>query len=101
MRERPNVRIQQKALPILQQPVGILQVGLALADRLHLSPAQRNSCFELVRQKIVKARRPVERSISLARCYWVAVLFLHHRLRVMSDRRVGEGTGHATSYFNT
>ena len=59
--------IQQKALPILQQAVRVLQVGLALADRLHLGPAQRHASLELIGQKIIKARRPVERGIAHAR----------------------------------
>src|SRR5947208_9754247 len=101
MRERPDMRIQQKALSILQQPIGILQVGLAFADRLHLGPAQRNSYLELVRQKIVEARRPVERSVSLTRRHRVALLLLHHWLWLMSGCRVRERAGHRIFYFNT
>ena len=51
------MQIQQKRLAVLDQPVGVLQVGLALADGLHLGPAQRHAGLELLEQKVVVAGR--------------------------------------------
>jgi hypothetical protein len=44
---------KQKRLAVLDQAVGVFQVGLALADRLHLGAAQRNSGLEFLEEKVV------------------------------------------------
>ncbi len=45
------MRIQEKTLAVLQQPIGVFQVRLTFADRLDLGPAQRNPRLELVVKK--------------------------------------------------
>jgi hypothetical protein len=37
------MHVEQKRLAILDEAVGVLQVGLALADGLDLGPAQRHA----------------------------------------------------------
>ena len=68
------MQIQQKSLAVLDQPVGVFEVGLALADRFHLGPAQRHAGFHLFQQKVVVARRPVMRRVALAAGHSVARL---------------------------
>src|SRR5215469_10859086 len=98
MRERPNMRIQQKALAVLQETVGILQVGLTLADRLHLGAAQRQSRFKTVSQEVVVARRAVYRRISQPRRNRITVLRLRGcGLRLIGGCRIGKRTRHESS----
>src|ERR1017187_10104530 len=94
MREGTDVRVQEKTFSVLQQPVGVLEVGLALANGLDLGAAERDSGLELVEQRIVVASRPVEGSIAHACGYGVAVFGLGRGLGLRGNGRIGERSGH-------
>src|SRR5580658_2831029 len=50
---RSDMRIQQKGFPILDEAVGVLQIGLTLADRLDLGPAQGYARLVLLEDEVV------------------------------------------------
>ena len=65
------MHVEQKCLAILDEAVGILQVGLPLADGLDLGPAQRHARFKLLQQKIIMAGGPIVRGVPLTRGHGV------------------------------
>ena len=77
MRIRSDMRIEQKGLVVLNQSVGVFQVGFPLADRLYFGPAQRHACFKFLQKKIIVPRRAVHGRIALAgrnRIAWFVLL---------------------------
>src|ERR1039458_7143151 len=67
MREGADVRSEEHTFSVLQQSVGVLEVGLALANGLDLGAAESDAGLELVEQRIAVAGRPVE-EIGRASC---------------------------------
>jgi len=53
------VRVQQKALSILEQSVGVFEVGVALANGLDLGAAEGDPGLEFIEQRVVVAGGPV------------------------------------------
>ena len=94
MRKRTDVRIQKETLAILQQPIGILQIRLAFANRFHLGPAQGNARLELVEKRVIMAGRPVVRGIAHTRRHRVAVFGLYCRFGLRGNCRIGERSWH-------
>ena len=60
------MNVKQKRLAVLDETVGISQVGLALANGLYLGAAEGNPCLEFLQQKIVMAGHSIVRGIPLA-----------------------------------
>ena len=60
------MHVEQKRLAVLDQAVGVLEVCLALADRLDLGAAQGHAGFEPLQQKVVVAGGAVLRGIAFA-----------------------------------
>ncbi len=87
--------VEQKGLAILEQAVGVLQVGLALANALDLGPAQGDAGLEAIFKEVVEGGRPVKGGIARAHRDGIAVLRLHRAgFGHGGDCRVGEGAGH-------
>ncbi len=74
VRVRTDMDVEQKRLAILDEAVGILQVGLALADGLDLGAAQRNAGLKFFQQKVVVAGGAIMRGVPLAAGHGVARL---------------------------
>ena len=72
--EGSDVGVEQEAFAVLQQAIGVLEVGIAFADRLDLCSAQRHSGLELVGEGVVVAGGAVEGGVALAGGDRVAVL---------------------------
>src|ERR1700678_3092402 len=86
----PDMHVEQESLGILDQPVGVFQVGLALPYGLDFGPAQSYASLNLLHQKVVVARAPVMRGIALSAGHRIAGL-----LGFISRRFVG-GNDHMT-----
>src|SRR6266568_951297 len=77
MRIRPNMNIEQKCLAVLDEAVGVSQIGIALADGLDLGPPQCHAGLELLQKEVVMAGSTVLRGISfpggdrVARLSWL------------------------------
>src|SRR5258708_33513235 len=67
MRIRSNMYVEQKRLAVLDQAIGVLQIGLALADGLDLGATEGHAGLKPVQQKVVMAGGSVLRSVPLAR----------------------------------
>ena len=92
--ERSDVGVEQEALAVLEQSVGVLEVGLAFADGLDLGAAQDDSGLVLVEQRVVVAGGAIVGSVAHAGGDGIAVLRLGRGLGLGGDSRVGEGSGH-------
>src|SRR5882757_11185279 len=58
------MRIQQEGFTILDQPVGIFQIGFALANGFDLGTAQSYAGLELLQQEVVMAGGAIHGGIS-------------------------------------
>src|ERR1700684_545076 len=76
---RSDMRIQQKGLPILDQAVGVPEIGLALADRLDLAPAQSHARLVLFEEEVVVARLAVLGRVACPGSYRIARFGLRRR----------------------
>ena len=92
--EGADVRVQQETLAILEQAVGVFEVGFAFADGLDLGAAQGDPGLEFVEQGIVVAGGPVVGGVALAGGDRVAVLGPGGWLGLRGDGRIGERSGH-------
>ena len=63
---RSDMKIEQKGFAVLDQAVGVFEVGFALADGFDLRPAQADAGLELLQQEVVMAGRAVVRRVALA-----------------------------------
>jgi hypothetical protein len=66
MRVRTDMGIEQIGLAILDNPVSILKIGLAFANRLNLSAPERNTCLKFVQQEVIMSSRAIHRGVSVA-----------------------------------
>jgi hypothetical protein len=57
--------VQQIGFAVFDDPVGILQIGLSLADGLDLCTPEGNAGFELVQQEVVMSRGAIYGSVAL------------------------------------
>src|SRR6516162_1049407 len=72
VRIRTNMHVEQKRFAVLDDGVGVLEVCLALADRLDLGSAQGHARFELLEKEVVVAGGPVLGGVTLARSHGIA-----------------------------
>src|SRR5438105_7015991 len=91
MRKRADVGVQEKALAVLEQAIGVLQVGFAFADGLDLGTAQGDSGLEPVEEGVVVARSAVLGGVAESGGNGVAVLRLRSGLWLRCDSRNGGG----------
>ena len=63
---RPDVRVEQPKLPILDQSIRVLQVGQPPSDRLDLGPGQNHPAFKFFQQEVVMRSDPINGSIPLS-----------------------------------
>ena len=68
----PDMQVEQERFAILDEAVGVFEVGLALADRFDFRPAQRHAGLELLKEKVVMPGGAVMRSVALAAGHGVA-----------------------------
>ena len=66
------MHVEQKRLAVLDEAVGVLEIGLALADGLDLGSAQGDAGLEFLQQKVIMAGDPVVRGVALAGSHGVA-----------------------------
>src|SRR5579859_695454 len=66
MRIRTDMYVEQKSLAILDEPVGVFEVGLAFADRLDLGSAQDYARLDFIVQEVVVSGAAVVRGVPLA-----------------------------------
>ncbi len=66
------MHVEQKRLAVLDQPVGVLQVGFALADGLDLGAAQGHAGLEFFQEKVVVAGGAILGGVALAGSHGVA-----------------------------
>ena len=66
------MHVEQKRFAVLDEAVGIFQIGLALADGLNLGPAQRHSSLKFLKEKVIVAGDAIVRGVPLATGYGVA-----------------------------
>src|SRR5271169_2974367 len=64
---RTDMAIEEPKFAVLDEPVGVLEVGLAGADRLDLGSGENHSCLEFFEQEVVVAGVPIYGSILLPR----------------------------------
>ena len=95
--EGADVGVEQETLAILEQAVGVLEVGFALADGLDLSAAEGDAGLVFFGKEVVEAGRAVEGGIALAGRDGVAILLLHVRLGLVGGSRDGHGARHGES----
>src|ERR1700733_14370515 len=69
---RTDMEIEKKSLAVLDQAVGVLEVGLSLANRLDLSAAEGDAGLEFLQEEVVVTGHPVMRGIPLAAGHGVA-----------------------------
>ena len=74
VREGSDVGVEQEALTVFEQAVGVLEVGFALADGFDLGAAQGDASFVAVGKEVVVAGGTVERGVAPARGDGVAFL---------------------------
>src|SRR5882757_5017179 len=63
---RTDMYVEQKGFTILDEPVGVFEIGLAFADGLDLGSAQDYAGLDLIVQEVIEARAAIERGIPLA-----------------------------------
>jgi hypothetical protein len=88
------VGVEEEALAVLEETVGVLEIGFAFADGFDLGAAEGDAGLEAVREEVVKAGGAVEGGIAESRGYGVAILRFGGRLGWGRDGRIGEGTRH-------
>src|SRR5271156_574007 len=60
-----DMRVQQVGFAVFDEAVRVLEIGLALANRLHFCASERDAGFEFVQQKVIVAGRAVHGRVSL------------------------------------
>jgi len=95
VREGADVGVEEEALAVFEEAVGVFEVGFAFADRFNFSPAEGDATLEAVGEEVVEAGGAVEGGVAEAGGYGVAVFLLDRRFgRGGGGGRVGEGAGH-------
>jgi hypothetical protein len=61
-----DMAVEEPEFAVLEQAVGVLEIGLAGANGLYLGSGENDSGFEFFEQEIVMARVPINGSIFLA-----------------------------------
>ncbi len=77
--EGADVGVEEEALAVLEQAVGVLEVGFAFADGFDLGAAEGDAALEAVGEEVVVAGGAVEGGVALAGGDGVAVLLLCRR----------------------
>src|SRR5664279_2843102 len=72
VRIRADMNIEQESLSVLDEAVGVLEVGLAFSDGLDFSAAQSHAGFEFLKQEVVMAGDSVVGGVALAGGHGVA-----------------------------
>ena len=81
-----DVAVQEPELSVLDQAIGVLEIGLAGADGFDLGAGENDSDLEFIEQEIVVPRVPVNGGISLSGGSGLpAGIFLAIRLRLMGS----------------
>src|ERR1700728_973687 len=97
---RSNMRVQQEGLPILNQAVGILEIGFALPDRLDLGPAQGHPRLVLLEKEVVVGRLAILGGVAGAGSHRVPRSGLGRvRLDEMAGRSGHNRGGNLSSYI--
>src|SRR5580658_4429605 len=65
MRVGTDMSVQQIRFAVFDDAVGVLQIGLSLADGLDLSTPEGNAGFELIQQEVVMTRGAIHGSVAL------------------------------------
>ena len=95
VREGADVGVEEEGLAVLEQAVGVLEVGLAFADGLDLGAAQGDAALVAVAEEVVEAGRAVEGGVALPGGHGIAVLRLGGGFGGgRGGGRVGERTRH-------
>jgi len=95
VREGADVGVEEEALAVFEEAVGVFEVGFAFADGLDLGAAEGDARLEAVGEEVVEAGGAVEGGVAVAGGYGVAVLLLDRGLGLLGGGgRVGEGAGH-------
>src|SRR5277367_4374169 len=81
VRVGPDMGIEQEGLAVFEQTIGVLEVGLAFADRLDLAAAQGYAGLEPVEQEVVMAGGSIDDRVAFARGHRVARFGLLRRGR--------------------
>ena len=92
--EGADVGVEEEALAVFEEAVGVLEVGFAFADGLDLGAAKGDSGLEFVGEEVIEAGRAVEGGVALAGGDGVAVLLLDSGFGGVGDGRIGERTRH-------
>src|SRR5215472_18416567 len=66
------MHIQQKGFTVLDQTIGVLQIRLSFADRLHFGTTQGDASLELLQKEVIVAGSPVVGCIALAGSHGIA-----------------------------
>ena len=88
--EGADVGVEQEALAILEQTVGVLEVGFTLADGFDLGAAEGDAGLELVGEEVVEAGGAILGGVALAGGDGIAVLLLDGWLGGVGGGRVRE-----------
>jgi len=95
MRERADVGVEQEGLAVLEESVGVFEIGFAFADGLDLGTAEGDATLEAVGEEVIEAGGTVESGVALAGGDGVAVLGLDRGLGGGGgDCRIGERARH-------
>ena len=68
--------IEQEGFSVLNQPIGVFQVGFAFADGFDFSPAEGDASLELLKEEVVVTGCAVLGCVSFAGGHGVAVFGL-------------------------
>ena len=95
------MQVEQEGLAVFDQAIGILEVGVALADGLDLGSAEGDAGFKLFQEEVVVAGHAVVGRVALAAGDGVAGAdgFLGAGVWVLHDDVAGLA-GHASSCFD-
>jgi len=88
MRIRADMYVEQKRFAILDEAVGVFEVGLTLADGFDLGAAESDAGFEFFEEEVVMAGHAIVRGIPLTGSHGIAGL----------DGLLGAGGGRLDDY---
>jgi hypothetical protein len=92
--KRADVGVEQEALSVLEQAVGVLEVGLAFANRLNFGAAEGDAGFVFVEEGVVIAGGAIVGRVAHSGGDRVTVFLLDRRFRLGGYGRIGERAGH-------
>ena len=99
VREGADVGVQEEGLAVLEQAIGVLEVGLAFANGLDFGTAQGDATLVAVAEEVVKAGRAVEGGIACPEAtgsrsfgLTVGLVAAVGLVGLESERGIGEGS---------